>query len=1053
MTRIYTVSPGRPFLRTLAEAILAGDLPAPGGAPPDPISLASYALMLPTRRATRALQEAFLAASGGAALLLPAIRPIAEGQEDLSLVASAADPDRLGSESADIPPAISEIQRRLVLTELVMKWSDAMRDGDDAIAPVAEAGASTPAQAAHLAQELARLMDLVETENVSLDALSTLVPADFAEHWGKTLDFLKIAVEMWPAYLKETGLLSSVDRRNRVILSEAKRLAAMPPAGPVIVAGVTGSVPATAELMKAVARLPNGAIVLPGLDTTLDDDAWRLVAHHPEHPQFNLARLIGALGVDRRDIVELKGRTVPLAVKAARNRLISEAMRPAESTAHWHAFAEAVDPAPLRDGLDGVHLIEAPTAQDEAEAIALILRHAVETPGRTAALVSPDRLLARRVGVRLAAWGILVDDSAGRPFAKTVPGAFLDLVLDTIEQDFAPAPLMALLKHPLARLGLPVSDIRRAARFLELTAFRTIYLGRGLDGVDAALERAAREAVGDSDLIQRRHRSVRRLWEADWQKARDLVARMRTCFAPWLALTSSSPIPLRDLARAHVATAEALAALPPPAAPDTESEAVPIPLWQGEAGETAQQFFTALLDETLRAPNLAAADYPEFYRSLVAGEAVRPRVPVHPRISIWGPFEARLQQPDVVILGSLNEGTWPEAADPGPWLNRPMRAALKLPAPEEKICHAAHDFVSLTGADAVYLTRAMKVAGVPTVPSRWLMRLTALLDGLGLRSALEPDQPWLAWARARNLTPAIPPLQPPAPVPPVALRPRQLSVTEVERWIANPYAIYARRVLGLEALPPLGQEPDAALKGTIIHAALGRFAARHPLSLPADIERALLAEALAVLTDYTGHPRVAAFWLPRFERFAAWFAETESERRAGLLKVAAEVNGRHIMSGPAGPFALTARADRVDVMPGGLRLIDYKTGNPPNAAKIARGVSPQLALEAAIAAADGFANIPPAPVTALGIIQVTGGEPPGKHHTFDKLDIAAAAANAREGLAALIALYDQASTPYAAKRRSAFKSAYDYDEYAHLARVAEWTGAEVGDEAEGGAAP
>ena len=1050
--RVYTIPPGLPFLRTLADAILAGDLPNPGGAKPSPISLAGYTLLLPTRRATRAVQEAFLAASGGAALLLPKIRPIGDGIEDLSLLAGAAGLAEIGPDSADIPPALSELQRRLVLTELVMQWSRALRakladpsaEFDDTVA----AGANTPAQAAKLAAELARLMDLVETENVSLSGLDTLVPEDFSEHWAKTLDFLKIVVELWPAYLAAHERLSPMERRNRVLLAEAARLRALPPQGPVIVAGVTGSIPAAAQLMQVVAGLPNGAIVLPGLDQTLDAESFELVRKgQPDHPQHGLAKLLADLGLPRDAVRELGGARLG-ETRRARATLIGEALRPAETTDRWHVLARNAKPTDVAASLDGVHMIVTPTAQDEAEVAALILRQAVEIPGRTAALISPDRVLARRVGVRLAAMGIQVDDSAGRPFSKTVPGAFLDLAIEAAAKDFAPAPLMALLKHPLSRLGLSARDVRRAGRYLELGAFRTLYLGRGLEGVDAALERAAQEAAGDSDVSVRRSRAVRRVWEEDWQAARDLVARLKGAYEPWTALAAQSGAhSLQALAAAHVAVAENLARLPADAPTDVaDSEAVRSPIWEGDAGAAGQAFFTGVLDPDLRAPELGVTDYADFYRGLVADESIRARHALHPRVSIWGPFESRLQQPDVVVLGSLNDGTWPDAADPGPWLNRPMRAQLGLPSPEARIGAAAHDVTQLLGADRVYLTRAEKIDGVPTVPSRWLMRLTALLDGLGAKSALAPDQPWLTWAKAREVAGKGAPVLAPAPAPALHLRPRKLAVTAIERWIANPYAIFAQHVLQLDALPPLGQQPDARLRGAIIHDALGRFAQHHPESLPSDISAALLAEAAAVLETYSAHPRIAAFWRPRFKRFADWFGETEPARRNGIQRVVAETTGKHVLDAPHAPFTLTARADRIDIGDAGLAIIDYKTGTAPSAKAVEAGRSPQLPLEALIVAANGFAGLPPdLPVTRLTYIRATGGEPPGKETELKVKDLPALIERTRAGLSALIADYDDPATPYRALRRASLGQGYLFDDFAHLARVAEWSGGEGGD--------
>lgn len=1065
---IFTVPAGAPFLDALASAILSGNLPIAGGKPPSAIELPNITLLMPTRRATRALQEAFLRAGSGRAMLLPKITAIAEGQEDLTLLSGIASLDTLATGAEGIPPAVSTMERQLVLTQLVMRWSAAMRAAKtDAVTGMqahAGAGSETPAQAAHLASELARLMDMVETENVDLGALDKLVPEEFAEHWQHTLNFLRIVTEFWPIHLKERGFASPAARRNALLLAEAQRYRSNPPQGPVIVAGVTGSIPATVELMRAVAGLPNGAIVLPGLDLALDNASWAAISpedanatRHPEHPQYGLKKLIEGLGLTRGGIALLPG-TDEAAQAAARSKIISEAMRPASTTERWHAFIDTA-PADIIGGLDGVSLIEAPTQQDEAEAIALILREAVETPGRTAALVSPDRLLARRVATRLQAWGITVDDSAGRPFAKTVPGAFLDLIIEAVAKDFAPPELMALLKHPLTRLGLDPFSVRRAGRALELAAFRTAYLGRGLDGVEQALERAQADirnrsatavtpgATDESNVARFRHPAVRRLFEDDWLGARDLVARLRVALGPLVsAYAEGGTHALRHYAKAHLDAAEAMARTPEAATPDDTPAASP--LWSGEAGNAALAFFTGLLDANMPSPEIEAADYADLYRSLIARENVRPRVPVHPRLSIWGPFEARLQQTDIMILGSLNDGTWPESADPGPWLNRPMRKALGLPSPEEAIGHAAHDFSSFLAAGRVILTRAEKVEGVPTVPSRWLLRLKALLDGLNAADRLTPQTPWLAWARQRDAVTRLPAISAPEPRPPVSMRPRRMSVSRVETFIANPYAIFAKDILKLEAMEPLGADPGASLRGSIIHEALSRFAKKYPATLPDNIEAQLFTIAQAVFSEYKAHPRVAAFWLPRFERFAHWFAESEAGRRTGVQTIAAEISGACVLAAPAGPFTLTARADRIDVTDTGLVITDYKTGVAPNDKRVNSCEAPQLPLEAAIAAQAGFADIPQLPVTALRYIRASGAEPPGEERTVKCNDVAALAAQAVQGLQSFIAAFDDEATPYKALRRSRFT--YDYDDYAHLARVAEWS---VPSEADEGGTP
>ena len=1043
--RVFTVPPGRPFLTALAEAILSGNLPDVGLAKPLPIDLPAWTILMPTRRAARTLQEAFLAISGSSAMLLPAIRPIAEGQEDLGLIESAIAAPSAGAGGLIIPPAIGALERTLVLTNLVMAWSRAMRGphtGHDpdhsAMKPVPGAGATTPAQAARLAAELARLIDAVETERVALDTLADLVPEEYSAHWQQTLEFLRIVTEFWPAHLAETGAISPADRRNRLILAEARRLAAHPPAHPVIVAGVTGSVPATAELMRTVASLPNGAIVLPGLDTDLDAESFaRLAEHHPEHPQHGLARLLAQLGLTRGDVRQLEGaRLGPGRVQ--RNRLISEAMRPTGSMTGWRRLKETADPAALRQSLADVDLIETATADDEAEVVALILREALETPGRTAALVSPDRLLARRVAARLEAWGIRVDDSAGRPFAKTVPGAFLDLVASALQSHFAPAELMALLKHTLTRLGLSAGDVRRAARNLEVAALRTTYLGRGLASLDAAVERARLATAAGS----RRHRSVTRLKETDWAALRDLVQRLSGALAPLVAMMEDGEAyPLARIVEVHVAVAEAIAA--PTEAEVLErgggDETPSSPLWDRDEGAAASLLLAQLMNGETTQPTVRVADYPDFFRALIGNESIRTRVPRHPRLSIWGPYEARLHQPDVVVLGSLNEGVWPKASDPGPWLNRQMRARLGLPSPEEEIGRAAHDVATLLGAGKVHLTRANKVGGVPMVASRWLLRLHALLGGLGLEGALAPARSWLAWGRARDLPAHMEPIRPPAPRPPLALRPRRASVSDVETWLGNPYAIFAKRILLLEALPPLGQEPGPSERGQIVHEALARFTRAYPDQLPDDVVGSFMALADEVIGSLGRETRVRAFWRPRLVRFAHWFAGSEPFRREPGSRRLVEIAGKLAFESPGGGFELTARADRIDIEPTGLVITDYKTGALPASGKVIAGEAPQLPLEAAMASAGVFPQVDAAIVTALRYIRATGGEPPGEECLIAPkgTTVNDIGADALARLRLLVAQYDDDRTPYPALRRRRFD--YTYDDSAHLARIGEWS--------------
>lgn len=1042
--KLYTVPPGVPFLETLVEALLDDRLTKGAGSTTQPaFALADSTVLVPTRRASRALQEAFLKRAPNRSLLLPQIRPISEADEDQGLIVAAAMFEPQCAEP--IPPAIDGLERQLLLAKLIGEWGAKLGDA-------APEGIGEPAQALALARDLASLMDLVETEGVSLANVSKLVPEDLSHHWQITTSFLQIIIKAWPEELARLGLLSPAARRNHLLLAEAERIrrdGETTTPKPVVVAGVTGSVPATADVMRAVAGHPYGAIVLPGVDLTLDDESYAHIRgevtveralqpaskapNHPEHPQFGLAGLLRSIGATRSDVRVIGGGRQD-GRAALRAELMSEAMRPASTTGLWPRLKTKLDSADVHNALQGVSLIETPTTLDEAEAVSLILREALETDGQTAALISPDRLLARRVAVRLRAWGIDVDDSAGRPFRKTPPGALLDLILTVFETDFAPEAVVTLLKHPLCRLGLGAGDIRRRARNLEVAAFRTVYLGRGLTGVRASLLRAEEGADGG-----RVSRPVRAMQAKSWREVDDLVNRLEHAFAPLSALQQlRNALPLPSLVAALIDVAEAIAA--PEPSTDNDAANQSHPLWAGEAGELASTLLARLLDETLTAPVVRPADFPDFYRTLVVSEAVRPMTPVHPRLTIWGPYEARLQSVDVVVLGGLNDRTWPEIPDAGPWLNRPMRDELGLPQPEEAIGRAAHDFAQYCAAPKVVFTRAEKVDGVPTVRSRWLLRLMAVLKSVGADDALAPDTPWLAWANQRSSAPEHAPVAQPAPCPALDLRPKRLSVTDIERWIANPYGLFASKILNLAKLAPIGQAPDAALKGMIVHQALARFAKAHPIGLPSNSARELQTIARAVFAEYEAHPSVIAFWMPRFARFTDWFGETEPDRRRELSKTYAELDGKLTVLGERSKLELTGRADRIDETNEGLVVYDYKSRSADGLATLTSRaealLSPQLPLEAAMAAEGAFGAVN-GTVVKLAYISTAGGSPPGAERPL-KGDATEIGSSALNNLRQLIDDYADPTTPYRALRRGQFSAIYEYDDFAQLARIGEW---------------
>ena len=605
--RVYTIPPSANFLATLVDALVSGRL-VPG--PPlrdDPLALADATIFVPTRRAGRALAAAITEAAGGRATLLPSIRPLGDVEEDLLALSP------VGAALADLPPAVDPLERRVVMTRLVLGWARALSPDARKLLPGEEVLVPTsPADAARLADDLLALVDQVTTEETDWARLGDIVPAELARFWQVTLAFLEIATAAWPQILAERGRIDPVVRRLRLIDAEAARFAARPPAGPVIAAGSTGSVPATARLMATIARLPRGAVVLPGLDLTLDTETWAAIADGdgtPSHPQFGLARLLPRLGVTRAEVAALTEPSRPL-----RGHIVSEAFRPAETTERWAGIADRFGtPVAVADGLAGLGLVEAANEREEAAAIALALREALADGATRAALVAPDRTIARRVATELARWGIAVEDSAGTPAGSTPLGVLARLVAEVGIAGDDPAALLALLKHPLADLGLSRDARTAAVDRLERGVLRGPRLAPGV----AALAASARHRAA--------HLAAMRRGES-LDGAIDLADRLVTALSPLTDLAAAPTVSVAALAAAHAA---ALAAVRTPA----EGEEL--------ATATAEAHFAGCFERLSAgdAEDLAVAprDWPGLFDVLAGGAAVRPAGSRPGRVEIWGP--------------------------------------------------------------------------------------------------------------------------------------------------------------------------------------------------------------------------------------------------------------------------------------------------------------------------------------------------------------------------------------------------------------------------------
>jgi ATP-dependent helicase/nuclease subunit B len=872
---VFSIPANRSFADALAVGLIAG-------LGRDPLTLAKGRILLPNNRAVRTVTEAFVRASKGG-LVLP--RLVAIGDTDLGeRIGGALDPIELTN---DIPQAIEPLERQLALAAMI------------------RAPGESAAEAMSLASELARTIDglLIEEVPVSLLAEAVSGVPDMAAHWHRSMERFQAVLDRWPAELARRNRIDLADRRSRLLGALASRWSKRPPDGFTLAAGITTSAPAIARMLATVARLDHGAVILPALADQLAMPSVEWEALGPDqdkraqesHPQYHLKRLLDRIGVARNEVRSWRA-AGPFNSTAARGRAVVNAMAAPRFSDKWMALA------PQDRRLTGIRSAELPDPASEAQAIAIALREAIDTPERTAALVTPDRVLAARVSAHLLRWGIVADDSAGMPLSTTGAGTLLLAVASAAVEQLAPVPLLTLLKHPL--VGGEVDDRLRwleAVRKLDL-ALRGPRPRAGLAGLD---ERLLEKRVGES-----------------WRSLRTRLETLASGIGNAQTLGAVSTF-LREAIE--------------PLAGDRA--------WQGADGRAAAELLDALSQSADAAVMpITPEDIVPLLRRLMDDVPVRRPYGGHPRVSIWGLLEARLQQADLMILGGMNEGTWPSLPSPDPWLAPQIRRSLGLPGLEFRTGLAAHDFMSALGAPRVLLTRARRDDKSPTIASRFMLRLQAMTGGMTRDQRLE------RLAQAFDASAALEPVGRPAPCPPVDVRPKKITVTDLDRLKADPFAFYAKTILKLRSEEPVDAERHAAWKGTAVHEVLERWFKEDNCN-----PETLMGRAEAMIEGEDIHPMLRALWSPRLMEAIAWIAgEMATDRGEGRNPLLAETRGEAEVAG----VTLYGVVDRIDRLADGtLAIVDYKTGQAPSPKAVAEGFALQLGLLSLIVRHGGFPGI------------------------------------------------------------------------------------------------
>ena len=1036
LSNIYSIPSQCDFLQVLVQSLLDGSL-IDGFKPlENPLLLSKATIFVPNRRAARSLATAFMGAFDEEAVLLPDIKTLGDvGDEDFGISPDASHFGQLGEE-------IKPLERTLLLANLVQRWVDAMEEetrriyrDEDIIIP------SSRADAILLAQDLSVLLGQITQEEIEWANVQNIVPENHAEWWKLTTTFLNIIMKAWPEHLRSKDLLDPAERAAELLKLRTAFYVAGRNKGPVIVAGSTGSVASTRRLLRAVAGLKEGAVILPGVDKTISTSEWEALskaegedqATLETHPQFGLAQLLHGLGIERENVTELGKHSD---IGAYCQKLLGLAMAPSSFTSEWLSESVKLNEQKTTQALSKVTLIEAGNERQEALTIAIAMREVLLEDKKTAALITPDRNLARRVSMELQRFNINVDDTGGTPLKNSDAALFLRQISQICFLPFQNSSLASLLKNPLCRAGYETHQAQTFARNFELIALRGV-INKPAPGEFEAFIHKRKTQLEDEKYISPQ---VKNIIAEGLEELIQYCSRLDEILMPLVELAQEANETSLEVYFLKLANAaEALST-------NEDKQSI---ILAGEGARELKHLFEDMLSLDENLFTLKPYDFPSVFEAILKSIVTRPRSNTHPRLHIYGPLEVRLLEHDRVILAGLNEGTWPQTTRNDAFLNRLMRQELGMSSPERRTGLAAHDFQQLMGKDEVFLSRSSRVDKSPTVASRWLQRLTALIGKEQTQELQRRGQVYLNYAESldKNEKPSKR-VERPNPNPPIAARPTSLAVTDIEAWIRDPYALYARRVLKLSPLDPLERNADALLKGTLYHAIMQDYVEAIDVSKPAHERLAYLKElSNEHIEEENLPPDVSNIWQLRFYEIAEAYIKWEEtyHLKQKITKTLCEIEGSIKLSD--NQFHLRARADRIDVNDdGSLHIIDYKTGLGPSI-KQAQTLSPQLALEGLIARRAGFKEDASAGIHNLSYMRLRRGAEfkaqsiANKDRSLDDI-----INNAEAELLKLIKGYQFLEQGYLS-RRAPFKDGDISGDYDHLARTREWSfGDDEGDQ-------
>lgn len=940
----------------------------------DKLSLSNFTILLPSRRSCNELKRIFLENSSNSAIILPNIRAIGDIDYD-DLVLKQINKNDLENFS-DFSNNTSRIKYKILLIKELLKW--AKSSNKNLFKDI------TIEQASNLALELEKFLNEVNRNGLNLDDLEKIVDDEYSQHWQEVLNFLEIFGKKWNKFIKDNNVISVVDFKSRMIEFNAEYFKKNKPLNPIVIAGVSGSVKSTCEFIKSLIKYDNCYYFFKDLNKNLTEDEWKEIGVF--HPQYSFKNLLDNCINCERDRVKNLEFNNCLIVNPIIEKILSFSMLPYNETHKWQSKLNI-----KKEDFSHISKIECNNSFEELSVISLITKHVHETSNDNVAIITSDEIFANQLAVELKNLNLDVNNAFGNKISRTEVVKFLFLILDVIKNKYETVAFLSLLKHDFTLFGYNKNELNRLTLLLEDKILR----GYGNLGCEGILKKV--NEFGNLELID----FIKKIMET-------------------LDKFKCEKLNFQSVIKLHIELAENIA---------SNSEVVGSnAFWNNSKnGDELLNFFNEVIKESESYGDIKNCDeYSYLLDYLIAENSYSDRYSIHPMVNIISPQEAKLINYDLIILTNLNDGRFPPHISTDPWMSKSMRKAFGLPDRDELIGNFAYDFTQFLCNKKVILTRSLKEDGVPTVKSKYLMRLeTFLLCQNHLK--LEENNIWKEVFKKRNFAEQNIIIKRPKPKPPLDRRPRELYATKIEKLMNNPYDIYAEKILNLKKKDDFYENKIFAFFGSAVHEALENYIKNYKAAEFAKLYEKLIKYGKESFDKYFTDETSRELFFIRFSNIAEWFIEQDEAVRASGYNVYAERIEKLYMKNI--DFTIAAKIDRIEENEfGSINIIDYKTGNTPSTSDVLTAKKPQLIIEAIVLENKKTDKL------VYWSIKGKGDE---KIQEIDS-DICELVNKGRDGIVRLITHFNVFENSYIATAFDLNDQNHYASDYKHLSRVEEW---------------